>query len=174
MAKLTKILEAFANIAILIVALLLIASIFRNRKVMFSKPSNQQEALGKVLAAPPGISWGDRDHTLIIAIQDGCRYCESSLPFYRDLTALEKGGETLRHISIIMPDQASIEEAYLKQAGLDSVPHTAGVSLASVDVTGTPTLLLVDSKGKIQKEWIGQLSQTEEGQVRASLSAINR
>lgn len=75
----------------------------------------------------------------------------------------------MRNLTIIMPDQASIEAAYLEKASLKSVPHAAGVSLASMNVTGTPTLLLVDATGKVKKEWVGQLSQIEEREVKDSL-----
>jgi regulator of RNase E activity RraA len=50
-----------------------------------------------------------------------------------------------------------------------SVPEILQGSLSSVDVDATPTVLVVDAKGKIQKAWVGKLSSERERQVLASL-----
>jgi streptogramin lyase len=38
-------------------------------------------------------------------------------------------------------------------------------------VTGTPTLILVDSQGRVREAWRGQMDATEEARLREMLSA---
>ena len=41
--------------------------------------------------------------------------------------------------------------------------------LAAVDVAGTPTVLVVDKRGKISEAWVGKLAPDSEREVLASL-----
>jgi len=52
-----------------------------------------------------------------------------------------------------------------------TTPLLEPVSLASLHVSGTPTLLLVDRAGILKRYWVGQLSEREEAEV---LSAVSR
>jgi len=45
---------------------------------------------------------------------------------------------------------------------VDEIKHA---DFQSLQVGGTPTLLLVDSKGIVQKVWLGKLSEAKEKEV---------
>jgi hypothetical protein len=45
---------------------------------------------------------------------------------------------------------------------VDEVKHA---NFQSLQIGGTPTLLLVDSNGIVQKVWLGKLSETKEKEV---------
>jgi len=63
-----------------------------------------------------------------------------------------------------MPDPESTAKPELKTAGVNA-ESIFGQPLASIKVSGTPTLLLVDSAGHIRDAWVGQLQPEQEQEV---------
>ena len=55
-------------------------------------------------------------------------------------------------------------QAYLKaeDVQVDEVKHA---NFQSLQIGGTPTLLLVDSNGVVQKVWLGKLTEAKEQEV---------
>jgi hypothetical protein len=42
-------------------------------------------------------------------------------------------------------------------------------SLDTIEVNSTPTLLLVDAQGKVEKAWVGKLDDADQKQVQSAL-----
>jgi peroxiredoxin len=54
------------------------------------------------------------------------------------------------------------------------VDKTISASLESIDVSGTPTIFLVDDKGRIERSWIGFLADDRAAKVLGEIeSRIN-
>jgi hypothetical protein len=53
---------------------------------------------------------------------------------------------------------------YLTKIGV-RVDDLKSASLSEIAVTGTPTVLLVDSKGIVRNVWVGKLSQARQSEV---------
>lgn len=108
---------------------------------------------------------GEHQSTLLIAVRKGCHFCEESMPFYRRLVALRDQHQTDTQLVAVFPDSEGEAHGVLKDARLDSIGLAFGVPLSRINVTGTPTLLLVDKRGVVSRAWIGELTPDGEGEV---------
>lgn len=77
---------------------------------------------------------------------------------------MEKQGQLPAHLLAVFPDQQADASAALHGEQLD-VEMLAGLSLADLKIAGTPTLLLVNPKGRVLRVWEGQLPTKDEQQV---------
>jgi hypothetical protein len=124
---------------------------------------------GKVINPVPGYKWDSHSKTLILALRKGCEFCEASMPFYRRLSAIEHEGKASAHLLAIMPDNKTSGSEVLRTAGIE-IESVFEQPLKSIQVLGTPTLLLLDASGKVEKAWVGQLSPDGEAEVIAALA----
>jgi hypothetical protein len=134
-----------------------------------SKPqrygSDEDEGLvGQTIAPLPGYSWSSHPKTLVLAIRTGCPYCEASLPFYRQLAEQEKSNTLHAHVLVVMPNGASLGGRFLSKDDVEA-QVIFGQKLGALKVLGTPTVLLLDSSGRIERAWIGQLTPMGEKDV---------
>src|SRR6185437_15292355 len=115
---------------------------------------------GEKISAPHGYDWHNHAPTLVVAVRQGCVYCERSYPFYRRLEGLEHSNNLKAHMLIVMPDDSVSGAALLKSQGMfsQSVPSTV---LSDIKVSGTPTLLLVDANGRLLQSWVGELDSSK-------------
>lgn len=86
------------------------------------------------------------------------------MPFYRKLYDLEKDKDLKAEMVAAFPD--SPQDAY-EVLGTEKlpIPTVSLVNFSSLQVSGTPTLILVDEKGKVEKTWVGQLDSEGEQSV---------
>jgi len=120
--------------------------------------------VGLNLAPLAGYNWSSHPKTLVIAIRKGCPYCDASLPFYRRLGEQERGNTLHAHVLLVMPNDASSGSRYLSKENVE-VQRIFGQGLGALKISGTPTVLLLDSSGLIKRTWIGQLSPRGEQDV---------
>jgi hypothetical protein len=125
--------------------------------------------VGDRLPSLPGYTWKAHDRTLILALKDGCRYCEESIPFYRKLAALEKSNQIDAHLIAVFPDDLAAVRQLLETQRL-AVEAFPGIELNQVKVEGTPTLILVDRQGRVSKVWIGELAPAGQDDVATAIS----
>lgn len=156
--KTRRFLEIAANLAILVVAIIIVGNLIWSRW----KPKQQLEAPkvgSKVLL--PGIKWDD-GNTLVMVLQKGCRYCEESAAFYRKLRD-QRSGSQPRMLAVVPGDKTDIGR-YLSEQGV-IVDDIIDVSLSDIHVSLTPTLLLVDRSGSVRDVWVGKLDAGKETEV---------
>lgn len=109
----------------------------------------------------PEVDWSKNGRTLVLAISTQCHFCKESSPFYRRLE--KEVGNGLKVVAVL-PQSAAEAEQYLKDEGVH-VDQVKQVSLGNIGIRGTPTLLLVDSKGIVTRVWSGRLLDQEQDQV---------
>lgn len=126
--------------------------------------SEEGGPVGQTLAPLPGYSWSSYPKTLVIAIRIGCPYCDASLPFYKQLGEQEKSNMMRAHVLVVMPNDASSGSRFLRRGDVE-VRGIFGQELDALKVPGTPTVLLLDSSGHIERQWIGQLTPMGEKDV---------
>ena len=68
------------------------------------------------------------------------------------------------HVLFVMPDDASIGGSLLRQADVQA-QGIFGQGLDALKVPGTPTVLLLDSSGRVEREWVGELPPSGEKDV---------
>lgn len=163
-----KWLETISNIAILVVALLIIFSFVKTK--VFSSHSAERTPLiaGTQLTGLSAYDWSKHDQTLVLVLQKGCRFCENSAPFYRQLAEMERQQQLKAHVVAVFPNEAAQVETVLheQQLQFETIPN---ISLKSLNVIGTPTAILSDQKGRVVKSWIGQLPLDLQQEVIATI-----
>lgn len=155
-------LEVVANLAIVFVAFTLGAILIKDFLVVQPKPqappvaNRGKDFVGTSLTELP-IKWDANQQTLVMALSSSCHFCTESAPFYKRLA--QNKGQT--RMVAVLPQPLEGGRQYLEGLGV-SVDEIRQFPLNKVGVSGTPTLLLVDSAGVVKKSWIGKLPSEEE------------
>ena len=162
MLSLYKRVELVANVAIIIVAVLVGVVLVRNYLLPRTDPSSKIPVGSKV--SLPGAEWDKNGKTLLLALQKDCRFCSESAPFYQRLaqTAAAKGVKLIA----VFPGPEAESHEYLKRLAVP-ITDIRRVSLSSLNISGTPTLILVNSKGEVAAAWTGKISSDKEAEVLA-------
>jgi len=156
--------EWFANIAFIMVVLILGSLLIRKYYLTPSvnsptnKTSSKSIAVGTIIAIPE-IDWSASRQTLLLAIQSDCPYCELSVPFYQKLSKELKAQDV--SLVILVPDSTPDGNAYAEGLGL-SFDSLQRVQFDGIGIKKTPTLVLVDGRGEVQRVWAGRLSPNRE------------
>lgn len=152
-------LEAIGNVAVIVVALA-VGYVVLGRYLAAYRAPRSVEA-GDRLAKVPGLDWNQHEHTLVLALNTGCHFCEQSVPFYRSLgERVEHGGIDLDLVAVFPNDPARVRQFMSKESL--RVRSVAAVPLEKLRVNATPTLILVDNSGRVERAWIGMLSPPEQ------------
>jgi thioredoxin-related protein len=155
-------LETAANIAIIVVAILLSAVIIQRYLLpSSSRPERVQPVIGKQMNLSD-VNWASQPKTLVLALSTTCHFCNESAPFYKRLIENVKG----RNVKLIavFPTDAEKGRAHLKELGLADI-EVKQSPLANMQVSGTPTLILTDEKGEVTNYWLGKLQPDKEMDV---------
>jgi len=153
-----------AGVFICISAAVLLGS-FMLKRSLFTKAGTAR-SVGIHLNEPVPlqiIDWSTSPLTLLLVMDNSCRFCSASASFYQRLLRETSNGKGLRAVAVLpQPNPESFE--YLKQIGLD-VKDVAQATPKSLGLPGTPSMLLVDKTGIIRGMWVGQLTPREEAGV---------
>jgi hypothetical protein len=117
---------------------------------------------GTKLAALDGVSYATSNVTVAIIVQSECRFCTASMPFYLKLAKM-RAAKRLQLVAISRESVATTTN-YLKAHGLQ-VDAAAMLTGSEIPTTGTPTLVLVNKSGVVERSWLGQLSSNQERDV---------
>jgi thioredoxin-related protein len=164
MSKIYQKVELTSNILIIVVALL-VGGILVQKYFLASSATNEPPRLQPTVGTKmnvPDVNWSQQPKTLILALQTGCHFCNDSAPFYKRVI------ETVRNKNIkliaIFPTEVEESAAHLKELGLNGM-EVKRSSLSSLQVSGTPTLILINDKGEITNYWVGKLPPDKETEV---------
>jgi hypothetical protein len=148
-------------VGVILVSALLYHTWFHNEEITPRK--------GDHLPQLAGYPWVSSSHTLVFAVQKGCHFCEDSMPFYRKLADLSKAHKLNARLVMVLPDSAQTAQQMLRDAHV-SIQPLAGVALSTLEAGGTPTLILVDSAGKVDDAWVGEQDQNGQASILKSVS----
>ena len=158
--RLRRSLEVAANVAILIVAVIVIARLIAATRK--PKETPLAPAIGAKLSLA-GVKWEENGRTLLMVLQKGCRYCEESAGFYQRLYE-QRAGRTEPRFMALVPGERADTERYLSDHSV-RVDDIISASLTDVNVAATPTLLLIDRSGRVENAWVGKLNESQEKEV---------
>ncbi len=130
--------------------------------------AQEAPAVGTVLPALPGYGWDGRSQSLLLALRKGCHFCEDSMPFYRELLNAQKSDGSKARLVAVLPDTEMDATRLLHDAQLD-VPTVAPFQLAQLHISGTPTVILVDGKGRVEKVWVGEQDAAGQQAIRDAI-----
>jgi hypothetical protein len=160
---LTKRIEQASNIAV-IVAAVVVSAVYIQRwfgAMPAAGPGFDRKAvnLASLTSAPAKVN-------IVLGLSIACRFCEENAPFYRTLaSSTQPGGVAL---FAVFPQPRADAEQYLDRHSI----RADGVSshpLADYGISGTPTLLLLDSGGKVIRAWVGALDSSRQQEVLESI-----
>jgi hypothetical protein len=166
-AKFKGYLETATSVAVILVAIVILATFLRNY-FGYGPQLTAQGGLerGQLLTnLAPVLNHGTGNQTiLLVAMSTNCHFCEDSIPFYNSL------GESLQKIPgspavvAVFPDTPEHVAAYAKAKNL-KVPYIPAIDFKSLSVSLTPTMIWLDKSGKILDFWVGKLSSDNEKEV---------
>lgn len=165
MSNISKKIEVAANVAILVVALLLGVVLVRRYLLPGAPPTPpraEQLKPGEKFALAD-VNWGQNKRTLVMVLSTSCRYCTESAPFYQRL-AREKSGRDDVGLVAVLPQGVEESRKYLDANGV-AVTDVRQAQPGAVRVAGTPTLIIVDSAGAVVDSWVGKLPPDKEQEV---------
>lgn len=168
--KIKSYLESATNIAVLLasVAVLLVCA-QNNFTVDSTPPLIKGLQKGDILSPLPTYNYGDSSRTLIVALNIDCGYCSDSIPFYKRLIEAAQTNSKATKIIAVFQNSTNKVEQYLQERQFN-VKTISNANLNAFNVSATPTMILVDSQGRILDFWIGKLSTENEELV---IKAIN-
>lgn len=175
MSGIHKKIELLANVAIIVVAVLLGGVLVK--RFLWPDPGRPQAPSPERIKpgtrlSLPGVDWGRSKQTLMLVLSTNCRFCTESAPFYQRL-AREKAGRPEVGLLAVLPQGVAESQKYLGEHGVvvDQVTQAApGAAYAQA----TPTLILVDQSGTVLDSWVGKLPGPKEDEVLSRLFGGNR
>ena len=152
-------LEAVANVTVILMALA-VGYVVLSRYTASNRAPRSVEA-GDRLAKVPGLDWKQHEHTLVLALNTGCHFCEQSVSFYRRLADTQGPDGNDLEIVAVFPNDAEMVRQFMAREDL-RIRSVSVAPLEKLSVNATPTVILVDNKGRVERSWIGLLSPSEE------------
>jgi len=167
MSKVYQKIELTANILIIAVALLIGGVVVK--KYFYPTVSGAPQAAperksptigGKISNAE--FDWSKNNKNVLLVMSKGCRYCTESAGFYKKLIEQAQGKDV--KITAVLPQPKAEAEQYLNELGISGIEIRQS-QLDSLDVSGTPTIILVNNNGEISNFWLGKLPSDKEEEV---------
>ncbi|HEY0876351.1 MAG TPA: hypothetical protein VGD94_22955 [Vicinamibacterales bacterium] len=122
--------------------------------------------IGSPAVLPP-VDFSASPRTVLAVVSTSCRFCDASMPFYRQLASEDVGSEGWSLVFVGIEAPADVT-SYLEANG---VPAVSVVQLTpSLAIRGTPTLLVVDASGHILGAWSGVLDEQQQNEVRTLIA----
>lgn len=161
----TQKIEFLANIAIIVVAILLGIVLIKNYLLADRSrdaPRDMRVPTGMKVSLPD-VDWSGNNQTLLVVLQKGCHFCSESAPFYQRLVR-ETAGRANLHLVAVLPQTTDEGKKYLNDLGV-AIDDIKQAELGAVGVGGTPTLILVNNQGVVTNSWVGKLTAEGEAEV---------
>ena len=98
---------------------------------------------------------------VVLFLNTKCKYCHLSMPFYKEVSYISRKSNNIKLVGLFNQDVAETQQ-YLKENGVE-VEILRRVRFKDIsNVTGTPTMVFIDSNGKLVNKNIGILNPLSE------------
>jgi thioredoxin-related protein len=138
----------------------------KNQSQILQDKISQGKLFGNLEKLP---NFKNSNKTLIIGLSSSCHFCNESIPFYKKLAktvSLYKNNINL--VSVFREDKFFVEN-YFSKHNLQ-IATISNVDFGEIDVSGTPTLILIDEQKRIVETWRGRLDTAREEEVLSKIS----
>jgi len=153
-------LDVLTNILTIVVAIGIV-TIAVQRLLLPSDATSNAPEVGTVVRFTDFDPSGTDKNVLLVLMQ-GCRFCEESMGFYSSLLQQNQNSD-IKFVAIFPPETED-PSGYLKSYGVPGLEARYS-KLSSLQVGGTPTIIITDATGKVTKTWSGKLSPEKEEEV---------
>ena len=166
--RLKSILDVITNVVVIVFAVVAIGVLVKNYFAPYDVKTSVVKQ-GSIFPEIAGVDYAQAPRTLILALNVNCRYCTRSVPFYNSLAAARQENQTeVNIVATFINNDPALVKSYTDEKQL-SVRAVTGIDLDKLGVHSTPTLILVDSTGKVLESWSGELQPQAEREVFAAL-----
>lgn len=109
-----------------------------------------------------GIDLSPFPQTVVVVLDKSCRFCKQQTPFYRRLAESSRA----KNIKLVFAFPHNLNDGidYLKTQQIPAT-EVIRIHMKSLDIKGTPTVLLLNHEGKILAKWAGELSTPVEDYI---------
>lgn len=109
-------------------------------------------------------NFNNSNQTLLIALSTSCQFCDESVPFYRRLAENNfRSGKKVNLVAVFKEDKIFVENFTLKKKL--QMETVSNLDFNEIDVSGTPTLILIDNEKKVLAVWKGKLDSSQEDEI---------
>lgn len=162
MTNVSRKLEVFTNLAVLFAAFIVGAVAIKQYVLMSENGSPHGIKVGAKVNLRD-VDWSQRPKNLVLAISDGCHFCSESASFYQRLLRHTQNRNDMR-VMAVLPQPVTQGTAYLRKLDVP-IADVRQVAFNTIPIGGTPTILLVDSRGVVERTWLGKLTPEGESEV---------
>jgi hypothetical protein len=163
-----KRIETAANVAVIVVALVVAGALVKRHFLPTAHGGRGHPAeleAGQRIALD-GVDWKANQQTLVMVLSARCGFCTQGAPFYQRLAhaAADRGVPVVA----VFPHSEKEGKEFLSRLSVP-VGSVRRADLDAVKVPGTPTLVLVNREGVVDRVWYGKLPTEREGEVLSAL-----
>lgn len=119
----------------------------------------------------PGFKYTQHNKSILFLLDADCSHCVQSMPTYQRLFKRARVKPNSKVALLGLFETQSSRDQFVSLGF--TIPATANVSFARYRVSATPTVLVVDARGKIDDFWVGELSATAEQSLAHILESNN-
>ncbi len=156
---------------IIAVAVVVVAGVFVKRQLFPRYAENLPRINAGERLNIPEVNWRNSERTLVLFLNKTCHYCKSSAPFYREL--VEAASRRNVKSVAVLPNSIEEAKAYLSSVEL-SVDDVRTGPFSSYKIPGTPTVLIVNSEGMVERVWFGATAGREKEMRDEFLALLER
>lgn len=160
-----KTVEGWSNVAVIVAVVIFIAWFAENHFATKRLPIPKANLVGKHIALSSVIRPPARENVLL-GLSTVCHFCQMNTDLYKHLAEMDAPGRV--SVVAVIPQSEAEAKQYLAKDGLQA-GLVAGTPLSNFHISGTPTILLVDSTGVIRKAWVGALDPAQQRDVISSV-----
>jgi thioredoxin-related protein len=164
-------LDTVANIAIILVCAIAAVVLIRNQFFPPAAPPRPGQAeKGETLAPLKQALPAGTERAMVVALSPTCHFCNESMPFYKKLIDERNSKSSPVKVIAAVPSDEAIKEENQKFSAAGVKPdQVIKMDFAAIKVPGTPTVLHVDSNGKILDVWVGKQDASGEKKILKAL-----
>ncbi len=170
----SRMLDTAANIVTLLAGLAIVAVLGQRVWTTTHQqtlPQSHQFREGDQLPVFDELDLRRSERTLLMVLRHDCQYCAESMSFYQRLSSIASNTKAVIQLVVVTNDDPNTAKRYvdaneLTNVGVVSVPSTR---LNDLRVIGTPTLILADRHGRVQKVCLGKLSPRGQADVEMAI-----
>lgn len=127
--------------------------------------------VGQREASIPLAAWQASSSNLALLLSSQCHFCRESIPLYQKLATLRRGYSDRFSLVVVGVEPPDILREYLQRNKID-VDRVMQVRSGFAGIKFTPAIFIVNSRGVIQKAFLGKLNNGSETQLLHLVSAL--
>jgi hypothetical protein len=126
---------------------------------------------GETFPSLAGLKHEDGKSSLLLVVRSTCRFCKDSVPFYQALVQqVHDAKAPVQVVGVCLESDKACHD-YFAQTGVP-VDVTIGAPNGLERIEGTPTIVMLDPRGKVTGTWVGALQEDRQKAVLAAATKI--